>query len=121
MLVFLFALLSVFLSLLDFLKQVFLVDQTGGKALVAMALSLPSDKAFFHQSKDLHLLFYPRFSLNLRFFAFKLFFDIFVKCFWQFDCARFYSWCDYKLAIIKPSAYRLWSTYCRLIKCLIFL
>ena len=75
---------------------------------------------FFYRDKDLYLLFDPRLSLILCccFFAFKLFFGIFVKCFWQFGYAKFHSWCDYKLAIIKPSAYL--STYCLLIKWLIF-
>ena len=87
-----------------------------------MALNLQSDKTFFfHRNKDLYLLFYPRLSLIrccFFFFAFRLVFGIFVKWFWQLGDAKFRSWCDYKLAIIKPSTY--WSTYCLLIKWLIF-
>ena len=71
---------------------------------------------FFHCNKNLCLRFYARMSLILccTFFAFKLFFGIFVECFGQFGYAKLHSFCDYKLAITKPSAYPL--TYCLLIK-----
>ena len=67
----------------------------------------------------MYLLFYSRMSLILCcFFAFKLFIGIFVKCFWQFGYGKFHSLCDFKLAIIKLSAYP--STYGLLIRWLIF-
>ena len=80
-----------------------------GKAILAPLSNDPEfakrQNFFFHRNKNLYVLFYPRMSLILyRFFAFKLFFGIFVECFWLFGNAKFNSWCDYKLAIIKPSA-----------------
>ena len=123
MLIFLFVSRSVFLSLHVFPKK-FLINQNRGKGSwppVATALNLPNDKSFFfHRDKDLYSLFYPRLSLILCccFFAFKLFYGVFVKCFWQFGHAKFHRWCDYKLAIIKLRANR--STYCLLIGWLIF-
>ena len=46
---------------------------------------------FFYRNKDLYLLFDSRLSLIFCccFFAFKLFFGIFVKCFWQFAMPNF--------------------------------
>ena len=62
---------------------------------------LPSERRFvftFPSSIEL-------FSLLLFFFLrLSLFFGIIVKCFWQFGYVKFHSWCDYELAIIKPSA-----------------
>ena len=60
----------------------------------------------FHRIKDLYLLFSPRLSLIVCccFFVLRLsfFFLTFLKRFWHFGYAKFYSWCDYKLAVIKP-------------------
>ena len=74
---------------------------------------------FFHRNKNLYLLFCSRMSLILCCCFLRLnFFGIFVKCFCQFGYAKFHSLCDFKLAIIKLSAYP--STYGLLIKWLIF-
>ena len=75
---------------------------------------------FFHCNKKFLFTFLSSKKLNsllLFFFAYKLFFVIFVKCFWRFGYAKSHSLCDYNLAIIKPRAYL--STYL-LIKWLIF-
>ena len=61
---------------------------------------------FFHRIKDLYV---PTFLLSIElnslllFFVLPLsFFGMFLKRFFRFACAKFRSWCDYKLAIIKP-------------------
>ena len=62
-----------------------------------------SQNFFFHRNKDLYLLFYPRLSLILCFFAFKLFFfSIFVKCFWQFGYAKLHSGVITNLQSLSP-------------------
>ena len=79
---------------------------TGLIFAMRMAICQETD-FFFHRNNDLYSLFYPRLSLilscclNLRL---SFLFEIFVKCFWQFDNVKFYGWCYYKLAIIKPRA-----------------
>ena len=58
----------------------------------------------FHRNKDLYLVFSPELSLIFYccFYVLPLrFFDVFLNCFFQFGYAKFHSWCDYKLAIIK--------------------
>ena len=122
MLLFLFATWSVFLSLQDVPKKVFLVIHNGRKAPRSDGTEFSKrQNFFFHRNKDLYVLFLSLIEPNNLFCFFlclNFFFCIFVKCFWQFGCFKFRSWCDCKLAIIKPSVYR--STYCLLIKWLIF-
>ena len=103
--------MSVFLSLHDVPKQVFLVNQDGGQGPpgprsdgteIAMWQNV-----FLETQQRFVFTFLSSIALNsllLFFFAFILFFGIFVKTFWQFDYAKFYSLYDYKLAIITPSA-----------------
>ena len=107
MLLFIFASLSVFLTLHDDPKNVLLLNEDRGFGPRSNGTEFASNKTFSSTcNKNLHLLFYPRMSLILCFFffAFKLFSFFFLKCFWQFGYAKFHSLGEFKLVIIKPSA-----------------